>query len=155
MMDAITYGEEGDAGPHNEAYFKWYRNITRLHIGRPTSRKTQADLNSVSSQILKFTERLLASCDVVEKLEGKSSDFSSFIDGVRAKVGQLKDACLADFKTINLDDADAATLDEVSLKVSDILAPPHSFIQSIHELFFTNSSTYSIEGQERPVRRRS
>ena len=54
-MDAITYGDEGDAGPHNDAYFKWYRGITRQRIGHPTSGNTQDNLNSVSSQVNSIT----------------------------------------------------------------------------------------------------
>lgn len=104
---------------------------------------------------MKFTKQLLASCDNTEKLEGKSSDFLSFIDSVRAEVNQLKDACLADFKPVNLEDADIDGLDEASLKVFYILGPPHIFIQFIHVMFSTNSSTYSVEGQERSGKRRS
>ncbi|RWR76248.1 serine/threonine-protein phosphatase 7 long form [Cinnamomum micranthum f. kanehirae] len=51
-MDAITYGEEGDAGPHTDAYFQWYRGITRLRIGRPTSGSGH-NLSSVQSQSAK------------------------------------------------------------------------------------------------------
>ena len=50
-MDDITYGEEGDAGPHNDAYFKWYRGITRLRIGCPIFGNTNDNLNAVSSQV--------------------------------------------------------------------------------------------------------
>ncbi|RWR78487.1 protein MAIN-LIKE 2 [Cinnamomum micranthum f. kanehirae] len=114
-MDAITYGEEGDAGPHTDAYFQWYRGITRLRIGRPTSGHN-LNLNFVSSQILKWTEKILASCGDADQLEGKSIDFSNFIDFVRAEVNQLKDMCLADFEPVTSEAVDNVGLDESSLK---------------------------------------
>ena len=49
-MDAITYGEEDNAGVHTDAYFQWYRGITRLRIGRPTSGNS-LNLNFIQSQV--------------------------------------------------------------------------------------------------------
>ena len=50
-MDSITYGEEGDAGPHNDGYLKWYRSITRNRIGRPDGGHTHAGLSTVPSEV--------------------------------------------------------------------------------------------------------
>lgn len=52
-VDAITFGEEGDDGPHTDAYFQWYRQVTRPRIGRPTSGHSP-NLKSVSSQVNSF-----------------------------------------------------------------------------------------------------
>lgn len=60
---------------------------------------------------------MLASCGDADLLEGKSIDFSDFIDSMRAEVSQLKDMCLAGFKLLTSEDADNAGLDESSLKV--------------------------------------
>ncbi|RWR85072.1 protein MAIN-LIKE 2 isoform X2 [Cinnamomum micranthum f. kanehirae] len=154
-MDDITYGEEGDAGPHNDAYFKWYRNITRLRIGRPTSRHTKIDMNSFSSQVLNFTERLLASCDSAEKLEGKAGDLSSFIHDVRAEVVHFKDAHMLDFNVSNLADVEVAGKDDASLKISYILVPPYIFKKSIHRTYSIKSFNHSTDGQGSSSRRMS
>ncbi|RWR73152.1 protein MAIN-LIKE 2 [Cinnamomum micranthum f. kanehirae] len=116
-MDDITYGEEGDAGPHSDAYFIWYRNITRLRIGRPTSGHNNIDMISFSSQVFNFTERLLASCDSAEELEGRAGDLERFIHDVRAEVVHFKDAHMPDFNASNLADAEVAGKDDASLKM--------------------------------------
>ena len=66
---------------------------------------------------MELSEQLLASCDDAEKLEGKSSDFSRSIAGVRAEAIQLKDVALADRQIAKFEDADIAECDSTSLKV--------------------------------------
>ena len=73
---------------------------------------------------------MLASCGDADLLEGKSIDFSDFIDGMRAKVSQLKDMCLAGFEPLTSEDADNAGLDESSLKII-ILVSSTMYFQGI------------------------
>ena len=77
----------------------------------------------------------MSSCDQAENLEGKTNEFLSFINVVRAEVCQLKAVFVAGSKTDNVVDPNASGLADSSLEVSYI---------SAHVNFIFSFSSYML-----------